>query len=117
MYLTVTVTEDPKFTMDGVDLVVDLPITVGQAVDGAKVEAKDFDGDPVTFKVHAGTSSGAEVRVKGKGVKTKRETGDLVGRVQIRVPEHPGLGEKHAAKEFDKACGDFADKLAEAREA
>ena len=117
MYLTVTVTEDPKFTMDGVDLVVDLPITVGQAVDGAKVEAKDFDGDPVTFKVHAGTSSGAEVRVKGKGVKTKRETGDLVGRVQLRVPEHPGLGEKHAAKEFDKACGDFADKLAEAREA
>ncbi len=117
MYLTVTVTPDPKFTMDGVDLVMDLPITVGQAVDGGKIDVKDFYGDTVTFKVHAGTSSGAEVRVKGKGVKTKRETGDLVGRVQIHVPEHPGIGEKHAAKEFDKACGDFADKLAEQREA
>ena len=112
MYLTVTVTEDPKFTMDGKDLVMDLPITVGQAVDGAKISARDFDGNDVTFKVEKGTSSGEEVRVRGKGVETRTGTGDLVGRIQIRVPKHPTMGEKHAAKEFDKACGDFVEELA-----
>ena len=117
MYLQVSVAEDPKFTMSGVDLVMDLPITVGQAVNGAKVEAKDLDGESVTFKVHAGTSSGDEVRVSGKGVKTPRKTGDLIGRVQIHVPEHPGLKVKKAAKEFDAASGDFATELAQQREA
>lgn len=117
MYLQVTVTEDPKFTMDGVDLVMDLPVTVGEAVDGAKVTAKDMDGEQVTFKVHAGASSGDEVRVSGKGVQTPRKTGDLVGRVQIRVPKKPSMHEKHAAKEFDKMCGDFAADIANEREA
>ena len=37
------------------------------------------------------------------------------GRVEIRVPEHPNLVAKHAAKEFDKACGDFADELVRER--
>ena len=112
MYLQVSVTEDPKFTMDGKDLVMDLPITVGQAVDGGKIEARDFDGNSVTFKVSAGTSSGEEVRVHGKGVETRSGTGDLVGRIQIRVPKKPNSSEKHAAKEFDKACGDFVKELA-----
>ncbi|MEE1296077.1 MAG: DnaJ C-terminal domain-containing protein [Bifidobacterium sp.] len=116
MYLQVTVKPSDRFTMDGVDLVVDLPVTVGQAVDGAKVEVKDLDGELVTMKVHAGASSGDEVRVSGKGVKTPRKTGDLVGKVRIVVPKHPGLKEKHAAKTFDEACGGFVDDVAKMRE-
>ena len=41
--------------------------------------------------------------------------GDLIGRVQIRIPDKPSLKVKHAAKEFDKECGDFADELAKER--
>lgn len=111
LYLNVTVAEDPKFTMDGVDLVMDLPITVGQAVDGAKVDAKDLDGETVTFKIPAGTSSGERVRVHGKGIHTTQKKGDLVGVVQIRVPSKPSSAEKKAAKAFDEACGDFATTL------
>ena len=61
--------------------------------------------------------TGDEVRVSGKGVQTPRKTGDLVGRVQIRVPKKPSMHEKHAAKEFDKMCGDFAADIANEREA
>ncbi len=57
------------------------------------------------------------MRVSGKGVQTPRKTGDLVGRVQIRVPKKPSMHEKHAAKEFDKMCGDFAADIANEREA
>ena len=115
LYLHITVAEDPKFTLRGRDIIMPLPITVSQAVNGAKVTAKDIDGNEITFKVPAGSSSGAEVRISGKGVVNPHENGDLVGRVEIRVPEHPNLVAKHAAKEFDKACGDFADELARER--
>ena len=99
----------------GRDIIMPLPITVSQAVNGAKVTAKDIDGNEIAFKVPAGSSSGAEVRISGKGVVNPHENGDLVGRVEIRIPEHPNLVAKHAAKEFDKACGDFADELARER--
>ena len=115
LYLHITVAEDPKFTLRGRDIIMPLPITVSQAVNGAKVTATDIDGNEIAFKVPAGSSSGAEVRIAGKGVANPHETGDLVGRVEIRVPEHPNLVAKHAAKEFDKACGDFADELVRER--
>lgn len=115
LYLHISVADDPKFTMHDHDLVMTLPITVGEAVNGAKIEAHDFDGQSVTFKVPAGTSSGDEVRVSGKGVTVGGHAGDLIGRIAIRVPGKPGLGLKHAAKEFDKANGDFAEQIAQER--
>ena len=115
LYLQINVAEDPKFSLRKRDIIMDLPITVGQAVAGAKVTAQDIDGNEVTFKVPAGSSSGTEVRISGKGVANRQGNGDLVGRVQIRIPDKPGLKVKHAAKEFDKECGDFADELAKER--
>ncbi len=115
LYLQISVPEDPKFTLRGRDIIMRLPITVGQAVEGAKVRATDIDGNEVTFKVPAGSSSGTEVRISGKGVANPRGNGDLIGRVEIRVPDKPGLGVKRAAKKFDDACGNFADELAKER--
>ena len=43
LYLHITVAEDPKFTLRGRDIIMPLPITVSQAVNGAKVTAKDID--------------------------------------------------------------------------
>lgn len=85
LYLHITVAEDPKFTLRGRDIIMPLPITVSQAVNGAKVTATDIDGNEIAFKVPAGSSSGAEVRIAGKGVANPHENGDLVGRVEIRV--------------------------------
>ncbi|MBS5560037.1 MAG: DnaJ domain-containing protein [Bifidobacterium longum] len=107
LYLHVTVKPDAAFSMRGHDIVMDLPVTVGQAVAGGKVEAKDIDGNPVTFKVPAGSSSGAEVKLAGLGVQRGNQPGDLIGRVQIMVPAKPGLAVKHAAKEFDEKAGDY----------
>ena len=114
MYLTVQVKPDPRFTMRGHDIVMDVPVTVGEAVAGARVEAHDIDGETVTFKVPAGSSSGAEIRVSGKGVQSAT-AGDLIGCVQIRVPAKPGLGAKHAAKEFDKSVEGYAEAVAAER--
>ena len=51
LYLHVTVNPDSTFSMRGRDIVMNLPVTVGQAVAGGKVDAKDIDGNLVTFKV------------------------------------------------------------------
>ena len=107
LYLNVSVKSDPVFSMRGRDVVMDLPVSVGEAVEGAKVQACDIDGNKVVFKVPAGSSSGAEVRVAGHGVPRGSEPGDLIGRVSIQVPSKPGLGVKHAAKAFDKAAGPY----------
>ena len=107
LYLHVTVNPDSTFSMRGRDIVMNLPVTVGQAVAGGKVDAKDIDGNLVTFKVPAGSSSGAEVKLAGLGVKRGNQPGDLSGRVQIMVPAKPGLAVKHAAKEFDEKAGDY----------
>ncbi|KFI45926.1 molecular chaperone DnaJ [Bifidobacterium bohemicum] len=113
MYLQITVKPDENFTMRGNDLVMPLPVTIGQAVAGARIKARDFDGDEVSFRIPAGTSSGTELRVRGKGVPGR--DGDLIGRVEIRVPEKPTFSQKHDAKEFDKSCGDLVDALAAER--
>ena len=93
----INVAEDPKFSLRKRDIIMDLPITVGQAVAGAKVTAQDIDGNEVTFKVPAGSSSGTEVRISGRGVANRQGDGDLIGRVQIRIARQ--------AEPESQACG------------
>lgn len=110
MYLQISVTEDPRFSMRGHDLVMNLPVTVGEAVAGGKVETTDIDGNTVSFKIPAGSSSGAEVKVAGHGVHSGNQTGDLIGRVEIHVPAKPNMSAKHAAKKFDEAAGAYLQR-------
>lgn len=104
MYLQVQVEKTDNFSLRGCDLVANLPLTLDEAVRGAKVTLKNLDGKPVVFKVPAGTSSGSEVRVEGEGVPGKN--GAFVGIVQIQIPKRSGMMIKRAAKEFNKACGE-----------
>jgi len=73
---------------DGDDILVDLPITIDEAVLGAKVEAPTVGGR-VTLTIPKGTSTGRVFRLKGKGVKnsTTGQTGDQLVTVKIVLPE------------------------------
>lgn len=105
--VAVTVKPHPVFSREGDDLVVSLPVTVPEAILGAVVDVPMIDGNTATVKVPAGSSSGAEIRVRGGGVKTSKATGDLIARVAIRVPEKPGRELKKLAKEMAQAEGDL----------
>lgn len=104
MYLQVSVNSDERYRIRGNDLVTALPVSLSQAVVGAKVTLPDIDGNPVTFKVPAGSSSGSEIRIEGKGVPGKN--GAFVGIVEIHVPQRSSMALKRVAKEFDKVAGD-----------
>lgn len=115
LFLNVHVKNDSKFSMRGRDVVFDLPVTVTEAALGGKVDAKDIDGNIVTFKVPAGSSSGAEVRLKGKGVQSPKGNGDLIGRIAVQIPADLGLMQKKALKEFAAHTKDFSDRVAAER--
>lgn len=86
MILHVSVGTDSTFGRDGNNLTIDLPVTFTEAALGATVEVPTFDGSTVKVKVAPGTPSGRSLRIKGRGVKTKTATGDLIAKVQIVVP-------------------------------
>lgn len=101
--LTVNVGKHPVYERDGLNIRLIVPVTFTEAVFGATIEVPTPEGQPVKLKVAPGTPSGRVLRVKGRGVKTAKGTGDLLAEIQVAVPAHLE-GEAKAALE------DFAEK-------
>ena len=77
----------PIFRSEGAVLVMDLPISVYDAVLGGKIQAPTPDG-PVTLNVPKGSNSGATLRLKGRGLSdAKGERGDLLARMVVTLPD------------------------------
>ena len=102
LLITVRVKKHPHFERDGLDLRLDLPLTPGEAFEGAKVSVPTPDGE-VTLKVPKGTQSGQLTRLRGKGVQRKDKVGDLYVRFLIRLPQHPTKAVAKAIAELDEA--------------
>ncbi|HPM24977.1 MAG TPA: DnaJ C-terminal domain-containing protein [Phycisphaerae bacterium] len=77
----------PYFRRDGRDILLDLPLTFAEAALGTQVEIPTLDGTAVV-KVPPGTSSGAKLRLRGRGVRdASGQCGDLYALVQIAAPK------------------------------
>lgn len=77
----------PVFKREGDVLVMDLPISVPDAVLGGKVEAPTPDG-PVTLTVPRNANSGTRMRLKGRGLADGGgKRGDLFARLVVTLPE------------------------------
>ncbi|MFC3213463.1 DnaJ C-terminal domain-containing protein [Novosphingobium panipatense] len=86
---TVTIQIQPHafFKRDGDDLRLDLPVTLDEAVAGARIKAPTASG-AVMLSVPAGASSGKVLRLKGRGMTRKDGTrGDQLITLQIVLPE------------------------------
>ena len=87
LIVTIHVEEDPIYSREGNDLRMTLPVTFAEATLGANVELPLIDGSTVTVKVPAGSDSGRTLRLKGRGVATKKGTGDLLATISVVVPK------------------------------
>jgi curved DNA-binding protein len=97
LVIVIRVAQHAHFRREGLDLHLDLPITVAEAFDGAKVRAPTPDGD-VTLTVPRRAQSGQTVRLKSRGVRRKNEQGDLYVRFLIKLPDHPSPALERAVR-------------------
>jgi molecular chaperone DnaJ len=88
LYVVLAVAEHARFERVEDHILLDLPVNVAQAALGAKVTIPTLDGD-TEFAIPAGTQSGEDFVLRGKGVPHLRGVGrgDMVVRVTAVVPE------------------------------
>jgi molecular chaperone DnaJ len=116
LYVRVHVRPHPVFGRRDNNLTLKLPVTFPEAALGATVAVPTLDGDSVTVRIPAGTTSGKTLRVKGKGIHPKNgKTGDLLVTVEVAVPNKLNGAAKEALEAYrDAVAGtDQADPRAQ----
>jgi DnaJ-class molecular chaperone len=79
----------PTFRREGDNLVMDVPVTIYDAVLGGKAEAPTPDG-PVTLTIPKGANTGTRLRLKGRGLAGPQgRRGDLFARLVVTLPDKP----------------------------
>ena len=88
--IEISIRPHPIFRREGDSLVMDLPVSVPDAVLGGKVEAPTPDG-LVTLTLPKRSNSGSALRLKGRGLPDPKtgKRGDLLARLLIMLPEEP----------------------------
>ncbi len=102
LLLTIHVAPHPYFKRNGANLEVRLPVTLPEAIHGAKVEVPTPSG-MVMLTIPKLTSSGQRLRVKGQGVRSKDGTaGDLFVEIQIKLPSSIDPAQLEALNSLEK---------------
>lgn len=100
--LLIHVAPHPHFQRRGNHLLVRVPVTLGEAAAGAKVDVPTPRGT-VALSIPPGTSSGTKLRVKGHGVVPKSGTaGDLLAEIQIVLPKQLSDADRQTIREIDQ---------------
>jgi len=103
LYLRVKVKPDPRFTIDGENLVTEINLTPAQAVVGAEVMVNTLDG-PVKIRVPQATQNGRMLRLREKGLPKLKggPRGDQLVRVKITIPSDITEEEKALYEQLKK---------------
>jgi molecular chaperone DnaJ len=106
LYVVVTVRDHPQLVRRGTELYHELAVTFPQAALGASLSVPTVEGSE-EIAVPAGTQSGTELRLKGRGVPRLRGSGrgDLHVIVTVVVPDKPSKAERDLLKQLDGVSG------------
>ena len=95
--VTLEVAPHRHFRRDGNDIRLDLPITLKEAVLGAKIKVPTPEG-PVMLTVPKGTTSGKVLRLKGRGFTGKDgKRGDQLVTLEVDLPDNDAALQQFAA--------------------
>jgi molecular chaperone DnaJ len=102
LYIKIHVKDNPIFSKEGKDIVMDLNVKLSDALLGAKYPVKTLDGD-IDLSIPEGVSYGEILRVRGKGVpKTSSSRGDLLIRINIVTPNRLSRSARKIVEELKK---------------
>ncbi|MEE2901878.1 MAG: J domain-containing protein [Myxococcota bacterium] len=109
LFVVIQMTPHPFFRRDGSDILVDVPMRFDQAALGSTVEVPTLDGR-IRMKVPAGSQSGREFRLKGKGLPLAegRGRGDQRVKVIVEVPTHLTEEQSRLLERFGQLDEEYA---------
>ncbi|MDR6225063.1 molecular chaperone DnaJ [Desmospora profundinema] len=109
LYILIQIKRHDFFKRSGDDITCELPITFVQAGLGDEVVVPTLDGKKAKMKIPAGTQTGAEFRLRGKGVPRLYGNGQGDQRVKVKVvtPTNMTEEQKQTLREFGQLSGDY----------
>jgi molecular chaperone DnaJ len=104
LYVDISVQAHSIFTREGQNLSCEVPVSFATAALGGSVDVPTLDGN-VVLKIPAETQSGSLFRLRGKGVRSVRDSGvgDLFCRVQVETPVNLTGDQRDKLRAFDSA--------------
>ncbi len=103
LYLVVNISQHHLFTRKENDLYCEIPVTLKEALFGAKIDVPTFEGK-VNVTLPPNTQNGKTLRLKGKGMPKLKstESGDLYIKIKMVLPSHLTEDQKKHLEEFAK---------------
>jgi len=96
VHLKLRVEPHPYFRREGKDIILELPLTLAEAVLGTRVDVPTLAGERLTVKVPPGASSGSRLRLRGKGI----DGGDQFIEIKVLVPAPKDERSRELIEEF-----------------
>lgn len=108
LYIFIEVKEHAIFQRDGVHLFCRVPVTMATAAMGGEVEVPTIDGGKSRVKVPAGSQTGKQMRLRGKGMPALRggSAGDMLIELAVETPVNLTSRQKELLREFEKLSED-----------
>lgn len=112
LYVLLNVKPHKLFRRDGANLYCRVPITVTRAALGGEVEVPTIEGKRATVKVPAGTQTGQQFRLKGKGMTILRSEarGDMYIEIFVETPVNLSKKQQDILKQLDESMNDSSSK-------
>ncbi|MDE3238630.1 MAG: molecular chaperone DnaJ [Paracoccaceae bacterium] len=104
LYIFIEVREHPIFQRDGVHLYCRVPIAMTAAALGGEIEVPTIDGGRSKVKVPAGSQTGKQMRLRGKGMPALRGGGhgDMLIEMAVETPVNLTARQKELLQEFSR---------------
>jgi len=108
LYIFIEVKDHPIFERDGQNLFCRVPISMTTAALGGEVEVPTIDGGRARVKIPAGSQSGRQMRLRGKGMPALRggPAGDMYIELVVETPVNLTSRQKELLREFEKLSKD-----------
>jgi len=108
LYIFIEVEPHPLFERDGQNLYCRVPVSMTTAALGGDIEVPTIDGGRSRVKLPAGSQSGRQMRLRGKGMPALRgaTTGDMFIELAVETPVNLTNKQKELLREFDRLSED-----------
>ncbi len=110
LYVHVAIRQHELFHREGAHVFCEVPLRISQAALGDEIEVPAIDGTRQKVKIPAGTQTGTQFRLRGKGFSVLRSAarGDMVIQAKVETPIHLTRRQRELLEEFEAEASGHA---------